>query len=82
MLDQAQLQQAVATIATLDRGEIARQLRRDEIRFPVDFTPEWIASRSLDELRHVYAAICLQCDLMPDAPARNAFTSPPLRLAA
>ena len=75
MLTQAQLQQAVATIGTLDRREVISQMRAADLPFPVDFTPEWIDGRSIDELRHVFAAICLQCDVMP-APSMAIRLSP------
>ena len=85
MLNQSQLHDALAIIDRLDRWQIAGQMRRQEVRFPVDFTPEWIASRSMAELRHVFAAICLQCDLMPTPPEGehgHLFSAPPLRRAA
>ena len=70
MLDANQLRQAIGVIESLDHRDIARQLRHGRFPFPVDLTPEWIAARPIAELRHVFAAVCQQCDLMPE-PGRN-----------
>jgi hypothetical protein len=59
-------------IERLDRRQIIQQMRGCTARFPIDLTDEWLQTQPVEELRHVYAAICIQCDVMPEDPARAA----------
>ena len=68
MLTAAQTERVLTIIRSLDREQVVRQLRTCRARFPVDFTPDWLDAQPIDELRHVFAALCLQCDIIPHAP--------------
>lgn len=67
-----QFDDVVCLIAGMDRRTIALNLRTFRGRFPVDLTPDFIASTDLDRLRHIYLALCLQTRQMPTfATARD-----------
>jgi hypothetical protein len=38
-----------------------------QARFPVDLTDHFLATEPLDRLRHIFLAMCLQCQRMPCA---------------
>ena len=77
MLSREQAEHVVRRIARLDRQQVIAGLRRCPAKFPIDFTADWLDSQPLAELRHVYAAICIQCGHQPDAPSDDA----PIRAA-
>jgi hypothetical protein len=72
MLTPQKSQQVLRIIERLDRRQIIQQMRACPARFPIDLTDDWLRTQPLEELRHVYAAICIQCDVMPEDPARAA----------
>ena len=47
-------------IATWDRDTLTRQFLAFRGSFPVDLTPAFMATLSVDRLRHIYLALCLQ----------------------
>lgn len=54
------INELLVTVAELDRPELVELLREVPCRFPVDFTDEYLNTLSLDRLRHVVVAVCLQ----------------------
>ncbi len=42
-------------IAEMSRRELVREIRTFHCRFPMDFTPDYLESRSVDQLRHILA---------------------------
>ena len=74
MLTREEGERVVRLIARLNRGQVIAGLRRCPTAFPVDFTPAWLESQPLAELRHVYAAVCIQCGHVPDPPKEDAST--------
>ena len=71
-----QTQQVLEIIRRLDRPAIVEQLRTCPTRFPLVFTTEWLSAQPIDELRHVFAAVCLQCEIIPQEPAGVGMGSP------
>lgn len=67
MLSRPEYRDALAIVAQMDRTQITAVIRRCRTPFPIDFTDDWLASRTIEELRHVLAAICLHCEIMPPA---------------
>ena len=65
MLTSSQARQVANAIARLTRREVIDGLRRCPARFPLDFTNQWLDSQPLSELRHIYAALCVQCGHIP-----------------
>ena len=65
MFSASQQHHVAQIIATLDREEIIRQLRSCNTRFPIDFTDDWLHAQRIEDLRHVFTAVCLQCDITP-----------------
>lgn len=65
MLTPKQVEQVLETVNRLDRGQIVEQMRRCPARFPIDFSDDWLQTQPIEELRHVFAAVCIQCELMP-----------------
>lgn len=67
-----EIEELICLVATLDREGLARQFNNYKANFPVDFTPEFLATQPIDRLRHIFLAICLQSKRMPDMPAAMA----------
>ena len=51
---------------TLDRPALTRQFLSFQAAFPVDFTPEFLAKLPVERLRHIFVALCLQSQRMPE----------------
>ena len=65
MLESHQIEELICLVSALDRERLVEQFHAYESRFPVDFTEEFFATQSLDRLRHIFVALCLQCQRMP-----------------
>ena len=52
-------EQALAKIATMNRRQLMRTLHRMRCNFKLDFTDEFLASVSLERLRHIALATSL-----------------------
>ena len=66
MLQSHQVEELMALVAVMDRPTLVRRLRDYRSRFPLDFTPRFLETVSLDHLRHIFLALCLQCQQMPE----------------
>ncbi len=71
MLRSHDSERVMEIIESLDREQVIDQLRRCPARFPIDFTDEWLRTQPLEELRHVLAAVCIQCDVIPQIADRG-----------
>ena len=71
MLTSAQIEELNDSIQQMDRDEIADRLQHFVCRFPIDFTPEFLASEPLSRLRHILFGLCLhnQKTVMADVAA-------------
>jgi len=67
MLGSAQIEDLMTLVASLDRPALIAQFRQYPGKFPVDFTEEFLAGTSLDKLRHIFVAMCLQNQRLPDS---------------
>jgi hypothetical protein len=72
MLQSEQIEQLVCLVSSLDRPALVRQLQQFEANFPIDFTPEFLNDTSLERLRHIFLALCLQCQQIPEIAAQAA----------
>ncbi|HEX8324529.1 MAG TPA: hypothetical protein VF595_11530 [Tepidisphaeraceae bacterium] len=53
-------------IQTMDRTTVGQQLMDFKARFPIDFTPEFVAREPLGRLRHILFGLCLHNQTMID----------------
>ncbi len=68
MLQPHQIESLICTVSVLDRPALVRQLQQYPSSFPIDFTPEFLETVPLDRLRHIFLALCLQCQHVPNMP--------------
>lgn len=52
-------------VNALDRPALIQQFHHYQSNFPVDFSNDFLANMSLDKLRHIFVAMCLQCQRLP-----------------
>ena len=72
MLQSHQVEELICLVSALDRPALVRQVQQFRASFPVDFTPEFLNAVPLDQLRHIFVAMCLQCQHVPDLAASAA----------
>ena len=66
MLHSAQIEDLMTLVASLDRTALVDQFQNYRGKFPVDFTEDFLTHTSLDKLRHIFVAMCLQNKRLPD----------------
>ena len=66
MLQAHQVEELICVVSGMDRPALVRQFRAYRSTFPLDFTPEFLETVSLDRLRHIFVALCLQCQHVPE----------------
>jgi len=69
MLQSEQIEELISLVSALDREALVRQFTAYRGAFPVDFTNEFLTTQSLERLRHIFVALCLQSQRMPEFPA-------------
>jgi hypothetical protein len=72
MLQPEQVEELICVVSALDRPALVRQFREFRATFPIDFTPEFFATTDLERLRHIFVALCLQCQQMPGVETADA----------
>ena len=65
MLQSDQVEELISLVTALDRSSLVDQFRNYRATFPVDFTREFLERQSLDRLRHLFLALCLQQQRLP-----------------
>jgi hypothetical protein len=60
MLDAREVESLVSQANSLQREAVIERLLSFRGSFPVDFTPQYLAGLSLERLRHILMAVCLQ----------------------
>jgi hypothetical protein len=48
-----------------DKPALLEQFKTYPTRFPIDFSPEFLANQPLERLRHIFLAMCLQNQRLP-----------------
>ena len=66
MLDPQQVEEIMCIVSAMNRESVIERLRGFRGAFPVDFTNEFLADQPTDRLQHIYAALCLQSQALPD----------------
>lgn len=69
MLQSNQIDELITLVSGLDREAIVNHLRTYRASFPVDFTADYLTRLPLDKLRHIFVAMCLQSQRMPEGIA-------------
>jgi hypothetical protein len=67
MLESHQVEELICLVSSLDKPALTRQFMSFRGNFPVDFTPEFLEGLSVDRLRHIFVALCLQSQRLPFA---------------
>jgi hypothetical protein len=66
MLQSEQIEELMTLVSSLDRDALMHHFRSYRANFPVDFTPNYLTNLPTDKLRHIFVAMCLQSQRMPD----------------
>jgi hypothetical protein len=66
MLDASQVEELICLVSAMDRPALVRQFHDYRATFPVDFTETFLQNTPLDRLRHIFVAMCLQCQQVPE----------------
>jgi len=67
MLQGEQVEELICLVSAMDRPALLRQFHHYRATFPLDFTHEFLTSAPLERLRHIFIAICLQSQHLPEA---------------
>jgi hypothetical protein len=65
MLANEQLEELICLVSALDRKALMHHFANFPAHFPIDFTPAFLESQPLDQIRHIFLALCLQCQKYP-----------------
>ena len=75
MLASDQIEEFISMVASMDRPALIHQFDNYRGNFALDFTPEFLASLSVDRLRHIFLAVCLQNQRLPAIEAQSILES-------
>jgi hypothetical protein len=53
-------------ISSLDRAALLNQFQTYPARFPIDFTDQYLDTLSTERLQHIFLAMCIQNQRMPE----------------
>ena len=63
-----QVEELIHLVVALDRATLIDQFTSYRASFPVDFTRDFLEAQSTDQLQHLFLAMCLQSQRMPELP--------------
>jgi hypothetical protein len=66
MLQAPQVEELICMVSSLDRLTLTRHFLCFRGNFPVDFTPEFLDNLTVDRMRHIFVALCLQNQHLPE----------------
>ncbi|HYO11186.1 MAG TPA: hypothetical protein VER17_19630 [Tepidisphaeraceae bacterium] len=72
MLQSDQIEDLITLVSSLDRGALETHFHTYRANFPIDFTRDFLGRLPLDKLRHIFVAMCLQSQRMPELAAAAA----------
>lgn len=72
MLESIQVEELIAAVSSLDRQGVIQQFNTYQANFPLDFTPDFLNKTSLERLKHIFVALCLQTQRMPEMAGQAA----------
>jgi hypothetical protein len=68
MLHAQQVEELVNLVTAMSRQTLIDQFRTYRASFPVDFTREYLEAQDIEQLKHLFLALCLQTQRMPELP--------------
>jgi hypothetical protein len=71
MLHGDQIEELILLVSSLDKAALIRQFAQYPAGFPLDFTPEFLNRQPLERLQHLFVAVCLQSQKLPECPAED-----------
>ena len=69
MLHTQQIEELITVVSSLDRPSLLRQFQEYPANFPLDFTSDFLDHQPMERLRHLFLALCLHCQRMPELAA-------------
>ena len=72
MLQTQQIEELISLVSALDKSALVNQFGHYRANFPLDFTREFLEEQSVDRLRHLFVALCLHTQRMPEIEASAA----------
>jgi len=72
MLHLDQIEELMQVVHALDRQALVEQLQTFDAGFPLDFTPEYLGQQNTERLRHIFLALCLHTQRLPEATTSQA----------
>ena len=66
MLDAHQVEELICLVSAMDRAAILHHFRNIRAPFSIDFTDSFLQNTPLERLRHIFVALCLQCQHLPE----------------
>ncbi len=66
MMHPDQIEELICLISSLDRPTLIHQLLEFQADFPVDFSGKFLDGQTVERLRHLLFALCVQSRQMPD----------------
>jgi hypothetical protein len=75
MLHSTQIEELITVVSSLDKDALVRQFQQYPASFPIDFSPDFLDRQPLERLRHIFVAVCLQSQRMPELEAQEAVST-------
>jgi hypothetical protein len=72
MLHLDQVEELMQVVHALDREALLEQLQSYDAGFPLDFTPEFLGQQPTERLRHIFMALCLHSQRLPEVATPEA----------
>ena len=69
MLAADQVEELITLVEAFDRPTLIAHFRSYRAAFPLDFTDAFLNAEPVDNLRHIFVAVCLQTQRMPTTDA-------------
>jgi len=66
LLHPEQIEELICLVSALDRATLVRNFLNFHGTFPVDFTRDFLEALPVERLRHIFVALCLQQQQVPD----------------
>ena len=66
MLASNQIEELICVLSTWDRSMLISQFHAFRSSFPVDFTSEFLNKAPVEKLQHLFLALCLQNQRLPE----------------
>ena len=66
MLACDQIEELICLVAATDRPGLTRLINEYRATFPLDFSDEFLNTVPIERLRHIFVALCLQQQHVPD----------------